>query len=75
MERILTELNDEGRTIIMVTHSQEAAEIAKREVFIKDGEIYSDKSVRNRRLQPKEIKETLKEKEAKSWPWSWKTPS
>jgi putative ABC transport system ATP-binding protein len=51
VERILRELNDEGRTIIMVTHSQEAADIAKREVFIKDGEIYSDKPVKNRRLQ------------------------
>ncbi len=49
VERILTELNDEGRTIIMVTHSQEAAEIAKREVFIKDGEIYSDRKVKQRR--------------------------
>lgn len=49
VEKILTELNSEGRTIIMVTHSQEAAEIAKREVFIKDGEVYSDKLVRHRR--------------------------
>ncbi len=50
VERILAELNDEGRTIIMVTHSQEAASIAKREVFIKDGEIYSDKPIKNRRV-------------------------
>lgn len=49
VEKILTDLNDEGRTIIMVTHSQEAAEIAKREIFIKDGEIYSDKQIRHRR--------------------------
>lgn len=49
VERILTELNEEGRTIIMVTHSQEAASIAKREVFIRDGEIYSDKVVKHRR--------------------------
>jgi ABC-type lipoprotein export system ATPase subunit len=33
----------------MVTHSQEAAEIAKREVFIKDGEVYSDKLITRRR--------------------------
>jgi len=54
VERILTELNDEGRTIIMVTHSQEAAEIAKREVFIKDGVIFSDKPIKNRRFPPKQ---------------------
>lgn len=49
VERILRELNEEGRTIIMVTHSQEAADIARREVFIKDGEIYSDKPIKHRR--------------------------
>ena len=49
VEKILIDLNDEGRTIIMVTHSQEAAEIAKREIFIKDGEIYSDKQIHHRR--------------------------
>jgi len=54
VERILTELNAEGRTIIMVTHSQEAAEIAKREVFIKDGEVYSDKVVKHRRTTAQE---------------------
>lgn len=51
VERILRELNDEGKTIIMVTHSQEAANIAKREVFIKDGEIYSDKEIHKRRTE------------------------
>lgn len=54
VERILTDLNNEGRTIIMVTHSQEAAEIAKREVFIKDGEVYSDKVVKHRRTTAQE---------------------
>ncbi len=53
VEQILMELNEEGRTIIMVTHSQEAAEIAKREVFIKDGEIFSDKPITKRRAYKK----------------------
>ncbi len=35
--QILDRLNDEGRTIIMVTHEPEIAEHAKRHVFMKDG--------------------------------------
>jgi len=35
-------LNAEGRTIVLVTHSNEVAQIAKRIVTIKDGKILSD---------------------------------
>jgi putative ABC transport system ATP-binding protein len=35
--RVLRELNEEGRTIIMVTHENEIAEQAKRQIFMKDG--------------------------------------
>lgn len=34
---ILQELNDEGKTIIMVTHEDEVARQAKRQIFMKDG--------------------------------------
>lgn len=34
---ILTRLNNEGRTIIMVTHEDNVAEIAKRQIYMKDG--------------------------------------
>lgn len=34
---ILTDLNKEGRTIIMVTHEDNVAQIAKRQIFMKDG--------------------------------------
>ena len=53
VERILTELNQEGKTIIMVTHSPEAAEIAKRLVFIKDGEVRQDKTQKPRKPELK----------------------
>jgi putative ABC transport system ATP-binding protein len=36
---ILLDLNQEGRTIIMVTHEDAVAEKAKRQVFMKDGRI------------------------------------
>ena len=42
IEKILINLNKEGKTIIMVTHDPGIAKIAKREIFIKDGQIIKD---------------------------------
>jgi putative ABC transport system ATP-binding protein len=42
IERILTDLNKKGITIIIVTHDKELAQICKRQVVIKDGVIVSD---------------------------------
>lgn len=39
---LLTELNNEGKTIIMVTHEPEIAAYAKRQIVIRDGVISSD---------------------------------
>ena len=39
---LLTELNKEGKTIIMVTHEPEIAAYAKRQIVIRDGVISSD---------------------------------
>lgn len=39
---LLTELNCEGKTIIMVTHEPEIAAFAKRQIVIRDGVISSD---------------------------------
>jgi len=47
---ILQELNNEGVTIILVTHETFTAEHAKRIVRVKDGEILSDELVKNRRF-------------------------
>lgn len=43
--RLFQKLNDEGRTIIMVTHEDEVAEHAKRVIRLRDGVVQSD--VRN----------------------------
>jgi putative ABC transport system ATP-binding protein len=39
---LLTELNDEGRTVIIVTHDEATAAYAKRELLIRDGLIAAD---------------------------------
>lgn len=46
--KILQDLNDQGKTIILVTHESETAEHAKRIIKVKDGEIISDHKVHNR---------------------------
>ncbi len=40
---ILKELNNQGKTIIMVTHENEVAQYAQRIIFVRDGDIISDR--------------------------------
>lgn len=55
---ILEKLNNEGHTIILVTHDKQVALHAKRIVTISDGAIISDQSVDSKeRVHSKEIKE------------------
>ncbi len=42
---LLTQLNQEGKTIIMVTHEEDIAQYAKRLVTFKDGRVVSDRKV------------------------------
>lgn len=44
IEKMLSDLNDEGSTIVMVTHDTKLAKIARRKVQMKDGTIISDAS-------------------------------
>lgn len=46
--QIFRKLNDQGVTILMVTHEEDVANHTKRIVRLKDGIIYEDKIVENR---------------------------
>ena len=48
--KILQDLNDEGHTIILVTHEKYTADHAKRILQIRDGVITSDEAVKNRQI-------------------------
>jgi len=50
---ILEDLNEQGNTILMITHEQEIAEYAKRIINLRDGQIVEDKNNDSRRLLPK----------------------
>ncbi len=48
--KILQKLNDEGHTIIMVTHEQDTANHAKRILRVRDGYVEKDERVEKRRF-------------------------
>ncbi len=43
-------LNDEGRTIVLITHEQDVAEHAQRVIHLRDGKIMDDRRVEHRRV-------------------------
>jgi len=47
---VLQDLNEEGHTILMVTHEKYVAECARRILKLKDGEVISDRKVTNQHL-------------------------
>ncbi|WP_028927381.1 ABC transporter ATP-binding protein [Pseudonocardia acaciae] len=46
--KLLTELNDSGRTVVLITHEDEVASFAKRVVTLRDGQVIRDEVQRNR---------------------------
>lgn len=48
--KLIQEINDEGKTILMVTHENDIAQMCKRIVRLKDGMITEDIKIEQRRL-------------------------
>jgi putative ABC transport system ATP-binding protein len=46
---IFQKLNDQGHTIVMITHEPDIAQVAKRIIFIRDGQIVKDSINHSRR--------------------------
>ncbi|MBI2983774.1 MAG: ABC transporter ATP-binding protein [Chloroflexi bacterium] len=53
--QIFQRLNDEGRTIVMVTHEPDVAEHTKRIVRMRDGQVHHDEPVAHRRRAEDEL--------------------
>jgi putative ABC transport system ATP-binding protein len=48
--KLLVELNDGGRTIVIITHEDDVAAYASRVVTLEDGRVISDATQRQRRV-------------------------
>ena len=53
---IFQKLNDEGLTIVLVTHEPDIAQFAKRSIQFRDGKIRRDERNQNRPLASEVIK-------------------
>ena len=53
---IFQRLNNEGLTIVLVTHEPDIAEFAKRSLFFRDGKIRKDEPIRNRPVAAEVLK-------------------
>lgn len=60
---IFQKLNDEGRTIVMITHEADIAEHAKRIILIRDGKIVSDTKNNQKRINPPALRAPPLDKE------------
>ena len=54
---VFQKLNDQGITIIMVTHELDVARYTKRMVILRDGKIVTDEAVQNRSIADKELQQ------------------
>ncbi len=61
---VFQKLNDEGITVIMVTHELDIASYTKRNVIMRDGKIVSDLPVANRLLATEELRKLRQAQEA-----------
>jgi putative ABC transport system ATP-binding protein len=56
---VFQKLNDQGITIVMVTHELDIAHYCKRNLIMRDGRLVSDVQVENRLIATTEMKRIL----------------
>ena len=61
---VFQKLNDQGITIVMVTHELDIAHYTKRMVVMRDGKVVSDTSVANRLKAGDELNRLQEEEKA-----------
>jgi len=54
---LFVELNDKGKTIVMITHEPEIAQFAKRMIYLRDGRILTDTIIKNRSTKESALKD------------------
>lgn len=54
---LFVELNNKGKTIVMITHEPEIAQFAKRMIYLRDGRILTDTVIKNRSTKESALKE------------------
>jgi putative ABC transport system ATP-binding protein len=52
---VFQRLNDEGKTVVLITHEPDIAEYAKRIVVFRDGRVVEDRAVASRREAPRTV--------------------
>jgi putative ABC transport system ATP-binding protein len=61
---VFQKLNDQGITIIMVTHELDVARFTKRMIILRDGRVVTDQPVDNRAIAEKELQQLRQEQQA-----------
>lgn len=54
---LFVKLNNEGRTIVMITHEPDIAQFARRMIYLRDGRILTDEIIEDRNTKEKLLKE------------------
>lgn len=54
---LFVRLNNEGKTILMITHEEEIAQFAKRKIYLRDGRVLTDEIIKNRSTKESALKE------------------
>src|SRR6185503_9487750 len=61
---VFQKLNDQGITILMVTHELDIASYTKRNIIMRDGRVVTDEAVKNRLIAENELRKLREAQEA-----------